>query len=102
MKAGDIVRFKKYYLQGGKSCPVIRRNEVMWGIAIAVDGFLIIGGLTTPAVLERIDKKLSLGGRRKELFIYPNDDVYEVVPPEKWPEEICVYMAKRVLLGEEE
>jgi hypothetical protein len=104
IQAGDVLRFKQYYMSSDKRNPIIHESEVLWGLATCSDEFKIIVDATSPRIIERINNYDGFHNNNRihdDFAIYIGEDRFTVVPPEKWPDEICAFMAKRALLEDE-
>lgn len=85
LRNGDVVRFARFTWQGS--------HEALWAV---------VG--TKHAQSYKKCHPLwgdwpTTGGRDGYYFGDSSDD-YKIIPPDKWPDKVCLAMAKRALMGE--
>lgn len=93
----NVLRFTRYYLDSGGERPMVDTGEELWGVATGYGEFDVLPEATSGEVLERFADGAC---RLTNFCIEEEEDEYEIVPPDDWPDEVCVAVATLALLGE--
>jgi hypothetical protein len=100
VEIGDVVRFNRYSPDGNQKWNVAGFS--LWGLVHATgvdtfDAYYLGGGEITPDPDPDPDDE----PWEWPTSLYANaDDKYEVIPPEDWPDDVVVAVARYKLLGE--
>lgn len=97
-----IIQIIKWYLFWGKKHQMVRDAPVY--AVLGEDKFDVLPALGGPAFEKRAKKKRDELGRPSSGWIWQlaDEDEWEEIPEDQWPDEVCAAIAKTALVGEGE